>query len=139
MNDPHNQKLLILLVDDDATTNFLHRRAISKATAQVEVHEALNGQLAIEQLKVWLKQGVEPPQYIFLDINMPQLDGWGFLESYRKLPSEWRSNAKLYMLTTSLNPDDHERASGYPEVIGIVDKMLSSERFTALMSEQHDN
>ena len=126
---------VILLIDDDATTNFLHQRAIRKAVGEVTVHQRLDGQLGYEYLCATHEAGEEAPDFIFLDINMPRLDGWGFLERYHQLPEQWRQRAQLYMLTTSLNPDDHERASSYAGVRGVVDKILSADRFREIMAE----
>ena len=126
---------MVLLVDDDPTTNFLHRRAIRKVVRGLRVEEALNGQEALDLLRKGMNRGEAPPEIIFLDISMPHLDGWGFLEGYGKLPNEWRSKSRVYMLTTSLNPDDHERARGYEAVEGIIDKILTQDRFAALIDD----
>ena len=95
--------------------------------------EANNGADALAKLRAAHDKGEDPPQYIFLDINMPVLDGWGFLDEYQSLPEEWRQRCKLFMLTTSLNPDDHERAHSYAEVNGVVDKMLDAEKFGQIL------
>ena len=126
---------MVLLIDDDPTTNFLHRRVIKRAADSMEVVEALNGEQAIHCLRENLKAGKSAPGYIFLDINMPELDGWGFLEAYRRLPYEWRSNCRLFMLTTSLNPDDHMRARSYAEVEGVLDKIMSEQTFSELLQK----
>lgn len=127
---------MVLLVDDDPTTNFLHRRAISKVVNQAEISEASNGREALDLLREGIAAGVKPPEYIFLDINMPYLDGWGFLEGYRELPTDWRSKSRVFMLTTSLNPDDHSRARAYADVVDVIDKIMTKEKFAALL-ERH--
>ncbi len=125
---------MVLLVDDDPTTNFLHRRAISKVVESAEIAEAFNGREALDFLREHLKSGRQPPRFIFLDINMPHVDGWGFLDGYQALPMDWRASSRVYMLTTSLNPDDHSRARSYPDVLDVVDKIMSKEKFAALLS-----
>ena len=124
---------MVLLVDDDPTTNFLHRRAIRKVVEGMPVREALNGQEALDLLRASIARGESPPDIIFLDISMPHLDGWGFLEGYRELPPDWRSGSRVFMLTTSLNPDDYDRARTYDDVIDVLDKILTRERFRALL------
>ena len=126
---------MVLLVDDDPTTNFLHRRAIRMVVDTMPVREALNGQEALDLLRAGIARGEAPPEIIFLDISMPHLDGWGFLEGYRELPPDWRSGSRIFMLTTSLNPDDHERARGYDDVIDVLDKILTRDRFEQLLRE----
>ena len=126
---------MVLLVDDDPTTNFLHRRAIRKVDESMPVREALNGREALELLRASIARGEAPPEIIFLDISMPHLDGWGFLEGYRELPPDWRSGTRVFMLTTSLNPDDYERARTYDDVVDVIDKILTRERFRQLLEE----
>ena len=124
---------MILLVDDDPTTNFLHRRAVSKVMLDTTVEEASDGCAALELLRLRLAQGEQPPEFIFLDINMPKLDGWGFLNGYRHLPASMRRCTRVVVLTTSLNPDDHERALTYPDVVAVVDKILTREKLEQLL------
>lgn len=120
----------VLLVDDDATTNFLHRRAIRKSPHRVEVVDVLDGESGIDRLRSMLASGQPVPTLIFLDINMPRMDGWAFLEAFRTLPVEWRAGSRVYMLTTSLDPDEHARARAYAEVSDVLDKMMDTPTFT---------
>ena len=74
----------VLLVDDDNMTNFLHQRVISKAEICADVKVAKNGQEGIEKL-IELNQSLESKDamvVVFLDLNMPILDCWGFLKEY---------------------------------------------------------
>ena len=121
-------KLTILLVDDDPTTNFLHQRTLKRTFSDIMVFESLDGKSALERLREDQRDGFAAPHVIFLDINMPVLDGWGFLRGYRELDPKWRANTELYILTTSLNPDDHRRADDIVEVAGVFDKILTADR-----------
>ncbi len=121
---------MVLLVDDDAATNFLHRRAIRKSPHEVDVLDVLDGDEAFKQLRALHEAGEPAPAIIFLDINMPRCDGWQFLESYRTLPKEWRGSTPVYMLTTSINVDEHARARSYEEVTDVLDKMMDTSTFT---------
>ena len=125
---------MVLLVDDDVSTNFLHKRTIGKVSGAVAVKVAQNGRVAIELLQKEISAGCEPPKYIFLDINMPELDGWGFLEAYKDLPQDWRSKTRVFMLTTSLNPDDHSRARSYSDVVDIIDKILTQDKLESILA-----
>jgi len=106
----------ILLIDDDQATNFLHKMVIKKAECAEEVHVELNGESAIHYLST-MKDGKYPsPDLIFLDINMPRMNGWSFLEEYQKLHIAQQGGAVIVMLTTSLNPDDMEQSKRFKEI-----------------------
>ena len=101
----------VLLVDDSATDIFLHKRIIQKADITNHIEIAENGEEALDFLVKKGKCG-EPessycqPELILLDINMPVMDGWQFLEEYNKLEEVQKGNVVVIMLTTSLNPAD---------------------------------
>jgi CheY-like chemotaxis protein len=115
----------ILLVDDDEATNFLHKIIIKDAGCSEYVHVANNGKRAIEYLSSVTGGKYPQPDLIFLDINMPVMDGWEFLEAYQELPEDQRAKMVLVMLTSSLNPDDDIKARGYKEVSGFRNKPLT--------------
>jgi CheY-like chemotaxis protein len=111
----------IMLVDDDEPTNVLHKRVIEKAGVAEEVLIAYDGD---EALEIFYDDS-PPPELVFLDINMPRVNGWEFLEEYDKLPEEKKAQAVVVMLTTSLNPDDLERARNYNGVTKFLRKPLT--------------
>jgi len=102
----------ILLIDDDLPTNFYNRKVIEKAGCAEHVEVCNSGEAALEFLKKDFNSGPPPqPELIFLDINMPIMDGWEFLEEYDKLPDHLQGDVVVVMLTTSINPDDEVRAN----------------------------
>ncbi len=106
----------ILLVDDDPATNFLHTRAIKGTDCAEEIATAENGEAALSYLQQRFAQNLPAPALILLDINMPVMNGWDFLTAYRQLPEEQKSQSKIVMLTTSMNPDDELRAKTFSEI-----------------------
>lgn len=106
------QKLnCILLIDDDETTNFVNEILIDKAECAEKVHAVTSGLAALDFLKSINDYGDHPqPDLIFLDINMPVMDGWEFIEEYKKLLPEQRGKVLVWMLSTSENPKDIARA-----------------------------
>lgn len=125
----------ILLVDDDEPTNYLHRRLILENDLSKQIHIAETGLEAIQYLGTFIDGKHPRPDIIFLDINMPVMDGWAFLEIYRNLPEEQKANIIIVMLTTSLNPDDHERGEALEEVKKFVTKPLTLEKFQTLVRD----
>lgn len=98
----------IMLIDDNKIDNFFHERVIRKNDAAKEVIAIESGQAALD----YIKSGAErlQPELIFLDINMPGMDGWEFIEHYKQLDESLQKAMIVVMLTTSENPDDIARA-----------------------------
>jgi CheY-like chemotaxis protein len=119
----------ILLIDDDEPTNFLNRLTLEQAGCARLIRIAQSGQEALD----YLQDAVPRPDLIFLDINMPAMDGWEFLERYRNLPEASKADIILIMLTTSLNPDDEIRTLAIPEVSGFEHKPLGQEQLNVLL------
>ena len=118
----------ILLVDDDHPTNFLHKRTLRKMGYTGDIHEAYDAE---EGLKLLAN---DPPlgiQLVLLDLNMPRVNGWEFVERYaRDLP---HSDSIIVILTTSLNPDDEKRAISSQHVAAFHRKPLSREVVEAIV------
>lgn len=125
----------ILLIDDDEPTNFLNRLTLEQAGCAREIRIAQGGQEALDYLDSCGRQGSPRPDLIFLDINMPAMDGWEFLQRYRSLPADRKADIVLIMLTTSLNPDDELRTKAIPEVSGFENKPLDQRRLMALLDK----
>ena len=134
-----NKKLnSILLVDDDEDCNFFHTRLINRMGITEDIHVALDGAEALDYLRSTVDGKYPQPAIIFLDINMPKVDGWEFLEEYEKLDEVQKAQVVLVMLTTSLNPDDMERAKNNPLVHDYLNKYLDAERINKII-EEHFN
>ena len=118
----------ILLIDDDNSSNFFHKRLLTKKTDFAEnVIVANDGKEGIELLKKNKNGEGITPDIIFLDINMPVMDGWDFLEEYEKLAPELKAKTVVIMLTSSLNPDDRDKALSYEDVNAMYNKLLNQE------------
>ncbi|MBA3985971.1 MAG: response regulator [Flavobacteriales bacterium] len=122
----------ILLVDDNAADNYFHKIIIKEMNFTENIEVALDGEQALTFVK---KENQIPPELIFLDINMPRMDGWGFLEAYRELSEEQKSDTIVIMLTTSLNPEDEKKAEQFAEVVGFKIKPLTVEMLTEILEQ----
>jgi CheY-like chemotaxis protein len=129
---PTNQKLMkppfeflpinkILLVDDDAAANYLSKELLESLNAAKEIEIAEN---VLRALKMISQE--DCPDIIFLDIKMPGLDGFDFLDKLKKLTLS--KNVKIVMLTSSLRPEDKLRAFSYKAVVDYLEKPLTPEK-----------
>lgn len=105
-----NKVNCIMLVDDNEDDNFFHERVIRKYDAADKIVVKESGDYALEYLKNRDQHQDSHPDIIFLDINMPRMNGWEFIEEYKKLDEKLRSKMVVVMLTTSENPYDKAKA-----------------------------
>lgn len=123
----------ILLVDDDLATNFINQRIIKAAGFNVNVETCASGVAALDYL---LEDSSKPqPGIILLDINMPEMDGWEFIDQFEKIPEEKRKDIVLAMLTTSINPDDESKAREKGIVTNFISKPLRKEHLESLVND----
>lgn len=124
----------ILIIDDDHSFIFLSRRILHKADVAHQIQVAKNGKEALEYLKNCKSNHNPYPELIFLDINMPVMDGWDFLEEFEKLPVEIRERPiVICMLTVSLNDSDRQRAEANSYVKGFLSKPLTVSALNEVM------
>lgn len=116
----------IMLIDDDLTNNFLNKYVIGDLYPDVQIIEKLNGQEAINYLK---NNDNIIPDIIFLDINMPVMNGFEFLENFQPM----NMNILLFMLTSSVNDADYLKAKSYPIVQKYFEKPLTKEMLDEVM------
>lgn len=96
----------VLIVDDDPIFNFLHARMLAIGVLAGETESALNGRQALELLK---NNPQALPEVILLDLTMPEMDGFGFLEALKQLNIPGIQNISIVVITSSINPKDSER------------------------------
>jgi CheY-like chemotaxis protein len=133
--NPMERKLnCVLLIDDDEPTNFLNQIIIESSGCAEEIKTAQSGSEALEYLLQTKSDQTYPcPDLIFLDINMPAMNGWEFLERYRQLDSHYKGKIMIVMLTTSLFPEDKQRSTEIPEISAFENKPLTEEKLDNIL------
>ena len=116
-NAPFNR---VVLIDDEKFDHIAYRRTL---VASGLVEEMVAFQSALEALE-WFRDAPPPVDVALLDINMPRMNGFEFLEAAEKLPGFGRTCSSVVMLTTSLDPRDRERAASHDLVCGFIEKPL---------------
>jgi CheY-like chemotaxis protein len=122
----------ILLVDDNPDDNYFHQIVLKKMNIVNCIDVVVNGLEALAYLK---RENRVPPELIFLDINMPKMNGWEFLEEYKHLDAKQRARVLIMILSTSANPDDIARAKEIQEVTGFETKPLTEEMMTGIINQ----
>lgn len=121
---------VIFLVDDDPINNLINRRLLGKAGIGNHIEEYLSAQEALEKIKLLPKEG---SLLIFLDINMPVLNGWEFLDAYSILFPERKD--VIVILSSSIDFQDRQKALEYAIVSGFLEKPLSLEKISFQFSK----
>lgn len=112
----------ILLIDDDEATNNLNKYLFSSMNLSVKFDICVNGQEGLDYLEKCELE--ELPELILLDINMPLMNGFEFLQVYSNFTHERKNRITLLMLTTSQNPRDLDNSKEYKTLSGYVGKPL---------------
>jgi len=123
----------ILLIDDSDSDNFLHTRILKKTGITDKIIVKNNGVTALEYLKEQIAIDSTDPELIFLDINMPGMNGWEFLDEYDKLDEKSKEGIIICMLTTSYATPDIEKAKSNDCIHAFISKPLTKEKLLTVL------
>ncbi len=129
-----NKIACTLLVDDDETANFLNELLFKRLDVTQKLLIARNGLEALDVISENCP-GQSCPALILLDINMPIMDGFEFLNAYKELNFDQKQSVVIIMLTTSLNPRDMEKVQE-ANIAGVINKPLTKKALLDII-DQH--
>ena len=115
----------IILIDDDNISNLINSKMIGKYSQEVNISVFVKAADAIEKLPELI---VNEKTIVFLDINMPEMNGWEFLDTFDFKGAD----CKVYMLTSSINENDKHKATSYPIVQDFISKPLSFDKLSKI-------
>src|ERR1700749_1525992 len=133
-----NPPISILLVDDDEINNFISIKLIRKAIENADIKACLNGRFAIDELSEMQKDDPDKlPDFILLDINMPIMNGWEFLDEYKRLNIDPLGKSKIYIISSSVFSNDINKARSYPLVKDFISKPLNVDKIIELFKVEN--
>lgn len=126
-------QIMIYLIDDDDIQNLINTKIIELVDDEIQTMAFEGGERALDYLK---NNELDLPKLILLDINMPRMNGWEFVEKYEALGLD----IPVYIVTSSINKQDQEKSASYKTIKGFISKPLTrdsvSEIFGRIFSSQ---
>lgn len=126
-------KKLILIEDDDVIV-YLTQKLIKESKSIELLNVLKNGRKALDYFIENAKNAELLPDFIFLDLSMPILDGWQFLEEFARIKDSMAKNIQIYITTSSISPKDLSKAESYDFISDFVIKPISLENFNRIVN-----
>lgn len=134
MQDTVIKKLTMCVIDDDEVSQFVLARLLKSHEAVKNILIFPDGTPAIKFLLDNLEQEEQLPDVIFLDINMPLMNGWRFLEEFDNVSAKLKKNISIYMVSSSENPEDIARAMRIDKVLDYLVKPVKLELMDCIIN-----
>ncbi|MEX1187909.1 MAG: response regulator [Bacteroidia bacterium] len=126
-----NKVNLVLLIEDSPVDLFIHKEVIIRSGLATTIKSSTTAADAINYLATLKEESIHP-DIIFLDIRMPNMDGFEFLEAFEALPEVAKKGIKIVMLSSSIDDRDLTRARLNPHVLAFIPKPLTAEKLQEL-------
>jgi CheY-like chemotaxis protein len=129
--------IVAYIIDDDKLHQFGMRRMLKYVKTPVHLLQFYNGLQALEYIKAHLPVLINLPDIILLDVNMPIMNGWHFLDEFIQLVPSQNRRTTIYMVTSSISDADVERAASYNEITEYIIKPAGIEQIKELFEGVH--
>ena len=126
----------VCIIDDDHIFIYGVKRLIDETSFCDELMVYQSGFDALEELKDRLKNKLELPGIIFLDLNMPMMTGWEFLDEYLQLETKGPSQTRVYIVSSSVDPQDLLKINDYKQVRNYILKPVTAEDLEKIIAAE---
>lgn len=126
----------IYIVDDDRIYHYTTKVLINRLLPEVGIAHFYDGKPCIIELEQHAERDEPGPDITFLDINMPDLNGWQFLEQFQTFKHKFSVPPVIYIVSSSIDPGDMNKAKTFPEVTGYLTKPLNVEMITDIFNKR---
>jgi len=119
----------LVLIDDEAIFHKIVQMTIKNSELSKEATYTFDGEVVLDYLEEKKLDTQSLPDYIFVDLYMPAFDGWDFLNRFQGIYKSLKKNIKIFVVTSSINPEDIKRSKLYPFVTKFVSKPIMKDEF----------
>ncbi len=123
-------------MDDDEASHYLHKRLIHKNFPDAKVEAVTDGRLALRHLLESSSTGENCPTHIWLDLKMPRMDGWNFLEALAVNASRLNCRPQITIVSTAADVEERTKANRYG-ISAVVEKFMTSEQCAHILSSMN--
>ena len=125
----------ICLIDDDKVLQFVFKEIISIYNVADEILIFSDGSEAWDFFSDTQRDAAQIPDLVILDLNMPKMDGWDFLDHYISITDQLAKKPVIYIMSSSTHPNDKQKANTYDVVSGYIVKPFDEDKILAVVKE----
>jgi response regulator RpfG family c-di-GMP phosphodiesterase len=126
-------KNYVLLIDDTKLDNFINRILIQQLRISQSIIEFQNAKEALGYLRLMSSENKPYPEYIFLDLNMPEMDGFQFIEQFEEVQYDEKESTKIIVVSSTVDPEEIRRVISNPRVHKFIEKPLTKDKLKELV------
>jgi CheY-like chemotaxis protein len=123
----------IFIVDDDMIYQLFTQKIIENLDDAINIQLFNDGEEAFNALKKGITSGLDLPDIVLLDINMPIMDGWEFMDEYVKIKHQLAKEVRIYIVSSSIADSDLNRARMHEDIVDYISKPIETDRLAEIV------